>query len=200
MKYPNIILNTKITPELFSDSKSAYFCKDGWGFYIEDLRTTFDNKYLAQAQIFPLAPSYEWYYLFYWKNGDIAIIKHRLANVAVGLWTSYDENGGVKEQINQDDIYGNVSPYNILSILAEEKMIDVKEGKSRRISPSGVRFSFKLNYNEKTKIWLADINLDFEKEMNGELPVTCPFKRYAHYKIDGNTGEILDVTYEEVEY
>ena len=199
-KYPDIILNTKITPDLFEKSRSVHFVKDGWAFYIEDLRIETGNKYLAQAQIFPLLPSYEWYYLFYWKNGDIAIIKHRLANLAVGLWSSYDENGDVKEQINQDNIYGDVSPYDVLSILAEERMIDLKEGKSRIVSPNGVRFSFKLSYDENTKIWLADINLDFEKEMNGELSLTYPFKKYAHYMIDGDTGEILDVMYDEVEY
>lgn len=200
MKYPDIILNTRITPDLFEKSRSVHFIKNGWAFYVRDVRVASNNKYLAWTEIFPLSPSYEWYYLLYWNNGNIAIIKHWLVNVSVGLWTAYDENGDIKEQINKYNKYSNVSPYDILSILAEEKMIDVKEGKSRRISPSGVRFSFKLNYNENIKIWLADINLDFEKEMNSELPVTYPFKRYAHYKIDGDTGEILSVTYDEVEY
>ncbi len=194
-EYPNVILNTRITPDLFEKSRSVHFVKEGWAFYIEDLRIETDNKYLAQAQIFPSFPSYEWYYLFYWENGDIAIIKHRLANLAVGLWSSYDENGDVKEQINQDNIYGDVSPYDVLSILAEEKMIDLKEGKSRRISPSGVRFSFKLSYDENTKIWLADINLDFEKGPEAN-PVSPFYRKYARYSIDGETGRILDVIYE----
>ena len=41
-EYPDIILNTRITPDLFEKSRSVHFVKEGWAFYIEDLRIETD--------------------------------------------------------------------------------------------------------------------------------------------------------------
>lgn len=90
-----------------------------------------------------------------------------------------------------------MSPQDILSILEREKVISLSDGKSRRASSEGFEFSFNLNYNEKTRIWLADINLDFEKEPEANPVSPFPFSRkYARYSIDGETGRVLDVVYE----
>ena len=94
-EYPDIILNTRITPDLFEKSRSVHFVKDGWAFYVRDVRIASNNKYLAWTEIFPLSPSYEWYYLLYWSNGNIAIIKHWLVNESVGLWTAYGDTGEI---------------------------------------------------------------------------------------------------------
>ena len=66
-----------------------------------------------------------------------------------------------------------------------------------RFSASEFAFFFSLEYDDKTNIWLADINLDFEKEPEANPVSPFPFSRkYARYSIDGETGRILDVTYE----
>lgn len=57
-----------------------------------------------------------------------------------------------------------MSPQDILSILEREKVISLSDGRSRKVSASEFAFFFSLEYDDKTNIWLADINLDFEKE------------------------------------
>lgn len=69
---------------------------------------------------------------------------------------------------------------------------------SRRASSEGFEFSFNLNYDEKTKIWLADINLDFKKGIAEDTFNSS--RKFVHYKIDGQTGRILDISYDEVDF
>ena len=99
------------------------------------------------------------------------------------------------EQVDYSKKFGKMSPQDILSILEREKVISLSDGRSRKVSVSEFAFFFSLEYDDKTNIWLADINLDFEKEPEAN-PVSPFYRKYARYSIDGETGRILDVTYE----
>lgn len=163
-------------------------------FYMLDIRDLTDRE-MACGHVLSLSPSYSQYYVRYWSNGRLSMIVECVANLPVGIQTFFDENGNISEQVDYSKKFGRVSPQDILSILEREKVISLSKGKSRRASSEGFEFSFNLDYNEKTKIWLADINLDFEKEP--EANSVSPFSRkYACYRIDGETGRVLDVVYE----
>lgn len=196
-EYPDVILDTRLEADVFSGgSLQAVFEKDGWMFYMLDIRDLTDRE-MACGHILPLAPSYSQYYVRYWNNGRLSMIVECVANLPVGIQTFYDENGNISEQVDYSKKIGKMSPQDILSILEREKVISLSDGKSRRASSEGFEFSFNLNYNEKTRIWLADINLDFEKEPEANPVSPFPFSRkYARYSIDGETGRILDVVYE----
>ena len=51
---------------------------------------------------------------------------------------------------------------------------------------------------KRTKIWLADINLDFKKGIAEDTFNSS--RKFVHYKIDGQTGRILDISYDEVDF
>lgn len=195
VEYPDVILDTRLEADTFSGrSLQAVFEKDGWMFYMLDIRDLTDRE-MACGHVLSLSPSYSQYYVRYWSNGRLSMIVECVANLPVGIQTFFDENGNISEQVDYSKKFGRVSPQDILSILEREKVISLSEGKSRRASSEGFEFSFNLDYNEKTKIWLADINLDFEKEP--EANSVSPFSRkYACYRIDGETGRVLDVVYE----
>ena len=163
-------------------------------FYMLDIRDLTDRE-MACGHILPLAPSYSQYYVRYWDNGRLSMIVECVANLPVGIQTSFDENGNISEQVDYSKKFGKMSPQDILSILEREKVISLSDGRSRKVSTSEFAFFFSLEYDDKTDIWLADINLDFEKEPEAN-PVSPFYRKYARYSIDGETGRILDVTYE----
>lgn len=138
------------------------------------------------------------YYVRYWNNGKLSMIVKCLVNLPVGIQTFYDENGNISEQVDYSKKFGRVSPQDVLSILEREKVISLSEEISRRASSEGFEFSFNLNYDEKTKIWLADINLDFKKGIAEDTFNSS--RKFVHYKIDGQTGRILDISYDEVDF
>lgn len=194
-EYPYVILDTRLEADVFSGgSLQAVFEKDGWMFYMLDIRDLTDRE-MACGHILPLSPSYSQYYVRYWNNGRLSMIVECVANLPVGIQTFYDENGNISEQVDYSKKFGKMSPQDILSILEREKVISLSDGRSRKVSVSEFAFFFSLEYDDKTNIWLADINLDFEKEP-GANPVSPFYRRYARYSIDGETGRILDVTYE----
>lgn len=194
-EYPDVILDTRLEADAFSGgSLQAVFEKDGWMFYMLDIRDLTDRE-MACGHILPLAPSYSQYYVRYWDNGRLSMIVECVANLPVGIQTFYDENGNISEQVDYSKKFGKMSPQDILSILEREKVISLSDGRSRKVSTSEFAFFFSLEYDDKTDIWLADINLDFEKEPEAN-PVSPFYRKYARYSIDGETGRILDVTYE----
>ena len=194
-EYPDVILDTRLEADTFSGRfLQAVFEKDGWMFYMLDIRDLTDRE-MACGHVLSLSPSYSQYYVRYWSNGRLSMIVECVANLPVGIQTFFDENGNISEQVDYSKKFGRLSPQDILSILEREKVISLSEGKSRRASSEGFEFSFNLNYNEKTRIWLADINLDFEKEPEAN-PVSPFSRKYACYRIDGETGRVLDVVYE----
>lgn len=198
MEYPSVLLNHQLNPEIFSkESLQAYFEKEGWRFYMLDIRELSDQE-IALGHILPILPSYVQYYVRYWNNGKLSMIVKCLANLPVGIQTFYDENGNISEQVDYSKKFGRVSPQDVLSILEREKVISLSEETSRRASSEGFEFSFNLNYDEKTKIWLADINLDFKKGIAEETFNSS--RKFVHYKIDGQTGRILDISYDEVDF
>lgn len=194
-EYPDVILDTRLGTDVFSGgSLQAVFEKDGWMFYMLDLRDLADRE-TACGHVLPLAPSYSQYYVRYWNNGRLSMIVECVANLPVGIQTFFDENGNISEQVDYSKKFGRVSPQDILSILEREKVISLSDGRLRKVSASEFAFFFSLEYDDKTDIWLADINLDFEKEPEAN-PVSPFYRKYARYSIDGETGRILDVTYE----
>ena len=194
-EYPDVILDTRLEADAFSGgSLQAVFEKDGWMFYMLDIRDLTDRE-MACGHILPLAPSYSLYYVRYCYNGRLTMIVECVANLPVGFQTFFDENGNISEQVDYSKKFGKMSPQDILSILEREKVISLSDGRSRKVSTSEFAFFFSLEYDDKTDIWLADINLDFEKEPEAN-PVSPFYRKYARYSIDGETGRILDVTYE----
>lgn len=195
VEYHDVILDTRLEADVFSGgSLQAVFEKDGWMFYMLDIRDLTDRE-MACGHILPLAPSYSQYYVRYWDNGRLSMIVECVANLPVGIQTFFDENGNISEQVDYSKKFGKMSPQDILSILEREKVISLSDGRSRKVSTSEFAFFFSLEYDDKTDIWLADINLDFDKEPEAN-PVSPFYRKYARYSIDGETGRILDVTYE----
>lgn len=194
-EYPDVILDTRLEADDFSGgSLQAVFDKDGWMFYMLDIRDLTDRE-MACGHVLSLSPSYSQYYVRYWSNGRLSMIVECVANLPVGIQTFFDENGNISEQVDYSKKFGKMSPQDILSILEREKVISLSDGRSRKVSASEFAFFFSLEYDDKTNIWLADINLDFEKEPEAN-PVSPFYRKYARYSIDGETGRILDVTYE----
>ena len=194
-EYPDVILDTRLEADDFSGgSLQAVFDKDGWMFYMLDIRDLTDRE-MACGHVLSLSPSYSQYYVRYWSNGRLSMIVECVANLPVGIQTFYDENGNISEQVDYSKKFGKMSPQDILSILEREKVISLSDGRSRKVSASEFAFFFSLEYDDKTNIWLADINLDFDKEPEAN-PVSPFYRKYARYSIDGETGRILDVTYE----
>ena len=194
-EYPDVILDTRLEADVFSGgSLQAVFEKDGWMFYMLDIRDLTDRE-MACGHVLSLSPSYSQYYVRYWSNGRLSMIVECVANLPVGIQTFYDENGNISEQVDYSKKFGKMSPQDILSILEREKVISLSDGRSRKVSASEFAFFFSLEYDDKTNIWLADINLDFDKEPEAN-PVSPFYRKYARYSIDGETGRILDVTYE----
>lgn len=194
-EYPDVILDTRLEADVFSGgSLQAVFEKDGWMFYMLDIRDLTDRE-MACGHVLSLSPSYSQYYVRYWSNSRLSMIVECVANLPVGIQTFYDENGNISEQVDYSKKFGRVSPQDILSILEREKVISLSDGRSRKVSASEFAFFFSLEYDDKTNIWLADINLDFDKEPEAN-PVSPFYRKYARYSIDGETGRILDVTYE----
>lgn len=163
-------------------------------FYMLDIRDLTDRE-MACGHVLSLSPSYSQYYVRYWSNGRLSMIVECVANLPVGIQTFYDENGNISEQVDYSKKFGKMSPQDILSILEREKVISLSDGRSRKVSASEFAFFFSLEYDDKTNIWLADINLDFDKEPEAN-PVSPFYRKYVRYSIDGETGRILDVTYE----
>lgn len=194
-EYPDVILDTRLEADVFSGGfLQAVFEKDGWMFYMLDIRDLTDRE-MACGHILSLAPSYSQYYVRYWNNGRLSMIVECVANLPVGIQTFFDENGNISEQVDYSKKFGKMSPQDILSILEREKVISLSDGRSRKVSTSEFAFFFSLEYDDKTDIWLADINLDFEKEPEAN-PVSPFYRKYARYSIDGETGRVLDVVYE----
>lgn len=81
-----------------------------------------------------------------------------------------------------------MSPQDILSILEREKVISLSDGRSRKVSASEFAFFFSLEYDDKTNIWLADINLDFDKEPEAN-PVS-PFTENT--SVTASTGKPVE--------
>ena len=150
MEYPSVLLNHQLNPEIFSkESLQAYFEKEGWRFYMLDIRELSDQE-IALGHILPILPSYAQYYVRYWNNGKLSMIVKCSVNLPVGIQTFYDENGNISEQVDYSKKFGRVSPQDVLSILEREKVISLSEEISRRASSEGFEFSFNLNYDEKT--------------------------------------------------
>ena len=99
-EYPDVILDTRLEADAFSGgSLQAVFEKDGWMFYMLDIRDLTDRE-MACGHILPLAPSYSQYYVRYWDNGRLSMIVECVANLPVGIQTFFDENGNISEQVD----------------------------------------------------------------------------------------------------
>lgn len=100
MEYPSVLLNHQLNHEIFSkESLQAYFEKEGWRFYMLDIRELSDQE-IALGHILPILPSYAQYYVRYWSNGKLSMIVKCLVNLPVGIQTFYDENGNISEQVD----------------------------------------------------------------------------------------------------
>lgn len=92
-EYPDVILDTRLEADVFSGgSLQAVFEKDGWMFYMLDIRDLTDRE-MACGHILPLAPSYSQYYVRYWDNGRLSMIVECVANLPVGIQTFLMKTG-----------------------------------------------------------------------------------------------------------
>lgn len=109
-----------------------------------------------------------------------------LTGVKVGKWYYFDDLGKLVKTVDEDAKFGKVGYQEILALLAKDGLIDLKTGKNRE----QISASFERDENG-AKIWIILVTTEFHGD---------DYAKKWRYKIDSNTGKILEKVNLHVDY